>query len=79
MRRLPSMILLAMILLKHVINSAKVAASTTSNILITGESGTGKDLLAQAIHNHSTRRNKPFVAINCAALPRDLIASDVRI
>jgi len=63
--------------LKHVINSAKVAASTTSNILITGESGTGKDLLAQAIHNHSTRRNKPFVAINCAALPRDLIASEL--
>jgi len=63
--------------LNQIINNAKVAASTNSNLLLTGESGTGKDLIAQAIHNHSIRRNKPFVAINCAALPRDLIASEL--
>lgn len=63
--------------LMQIMNNAKVAASTTSNLLITGESGTGKDLMAQAIHNHSNRRNYPFVAINCAALPRDLIASEL--
>lgn len=62
---------------RQVINSAKVSASTTSNLLLMGESGTGKDLIAQAIHNHSTRRDHSFVAINCAALPRDLIASEL--
>lgn len=59
------------------INTAKTAASTSSSILLLGESGTGKDLLAQAIHNESPRRNGPFLAINCAALPRELIASEL--
>lgn len=53
------------------------AAKTLSHVLILGESGTGKDLLAQAIHNASSRRNGPFLALNCAALPRDLIASEL--
>ncbi len=56
---------------------AKRSAGTRSNILLLGESGTGKDVLAQAIHNESPRRNGPFVAINCAALPRELIASEL--
>ena len=59
------------------IELAKVAAKTNSRILITGESGTGKELFAQAIHNYSNRRNQPFVAISCAAIPRDLIESEL--
>lgn len=56
---------------------AKRSAGTRSNILLLGESGVGKDVLAQAIHNESPRRNGPFIAINCAALPRELIASEL--
>lgn len=62
---------------KQILTGARAAASSDSNVLITGESGTGKDLLAQAMHNASPRRDNPFVAINCAALPRDLIASEL--
>jgi transcriptional regulator of acetoin/glycerol metabolism len=62
---------------KRVINQAKSAALTTSNILILGESGTGKELIAHAIHNASPRKNAPFVALNCGALPRELIGSEL--
>jgi transcriptional regulator with PAS, ATPase and Fis domain len=62
---------------RQVLTGARAASSSDSNVLITGESGTGKDLIAQAMHNASPRRNNPFVAINCAALPRDLIASEL--
>jgi len=61
----------------QVIKTARAAASSSSNILLLGESGTGKDVIAQAMHNASSRRNHPYVAINCAALPRDLIASEL--
>jgi DNA-binding NtrC family response regulator len=54
----------------------KVAASP-STVLITGESGTGKELIAAALHNHSPRKDKPFIKINCAAIPRDLIESEL--
>jgi sigma-54 dependent transcriptional regulator, acetoin dehydrogenase operon transcriptional activator AcoR len=59
------------------IEIAKIAARTNSKVLIIGESGTGKELFAQAIHNYSHRRNEPFVAISCAAIPRDLIESEL--
>ena len=59
------------------IDIAKTAANSASNTLILGESGTGKELFAQAIHNASERRNGPFIAINCAAIPKDLIESEL--
>ncbi|MHB8075863.1 sigma-54-dependent Fis family transcriptional regulator [Desulfosporosinus fructosivorans] len=52
-------------------------ARTYSNVLILGESGTGKELFAQAIHNASSRKDQPFFAINCAAIPRDLLGSEL--
>lgn len=56
---------------------ASMIANTDSNVMLLGESGSGKDVFAQAIHNASRRKNKPFIAVNCAALPRDLIASEL--
>jgi len=59
------------------INYGKKISDSRSNILILGESGTGKELFAQAIHNHSGRREEAFVAINCGAIPRNLIESEL--
>ncbi len=56
--------------------AARIAASN-STVLLTGESGTGKELFAQAIHGLSTRKNHPFVAVNCAAIPEELFESEV--
>lgn len=59
------------------IELAKIASRTDSRILLVGESGTGKELFAQAIHNESTRKNGPFVAVSCAAVPRELIEAEL--
>lgn len=63
--------------MKQCISIAKKASLTDYNILIKGDSGTGKELLAQSIHNFSNRSIMPFVAINCAALPESLLESEL--
>jgi two-component system, NtrC family, response regulator AtoC len=63
--------------LRRVLNLANKAAISDSNILIEGETGTGKELLAEYIHKHSARKDKPFVVINCASLPDQLIESEL--
>ncbi len=56
---------------------AKKMSKTNAAILITGESGTGKELFAHSIHNYSERKDAPFVAINCAAIPENLLESEL--
>lgn len=60
-----------------VTNTARKVALSNSHVLLTGESGTGKEVFAQAIHNGSYRASFPFVAINCAAIPRELMGSEL--
>jgi len=57
----------------NAIRIAKMASDSPSAIMISGETGTGKELFAQAIHNHSHRKKKPFIPINCAAIPENLL------
>lgn len=63
--------------IKNLKTDALQAAATNLPVLITGESGTGKEMFAQAIHNVSLRKIKPFVRINCSAIPRDLLESEL--
>jgi transcriptional regulator with PAS, ATPase and Fis domain len=63
--------------IRHVTEMIKRFVRTDEPVLITGESGTGKELAARAIHETSRRRNGPFVAVNCAAIPANLVASEL--
>ncbi len=63
--------------LRNCLDVARIAARTSSNVLLTGETGTGKELFARAIHEASPRRGGPFIPINCAAIPSELVASEL--
>ncbi|WP_111930872.1 sigma-54-dependent Fis family transcriptional regulator [Clostridium tertium] len=63
--------------IKNVIINCKIIANSPSTVLIQGESGTGKEVLAQSIHNYSIRKNNKFIAINCGAIPANIIESEL--
>ncbi|GIX45663.1 MAG: hypothetical protein KatS3mg130_2071 [Candidatus Sumerlaea sp.] len=61
----------------EVFEKVRMVAPTRANVLLTGESGTGKEVIANAIHQNSPRRNKPFIKVNCGALPLTLLESEL--
>ena len=63
--------------LKEVYRLLPKIASTDATVLVTGESGTGKELIVKAIHNSSPRKDKPFMPINCGAIPKELLESEL--
>ncbi len=64
-------------IMENILGEAEQIASSDVSVLVTGPSGSGKELLAQAIHNASPRKKKPFIAINCGALPEQLLESEL--
>lgn len=65
------------LVLQDVFKTIEKVAHSPSTVLVTGESGTGKELIARALHEQSPRRDKPFIRINCAAIPRELMESEL--
>ncbi|MBN1949737.1 MAG: sigma-54-dependent Fis family transcriptional regulator [Bacteroidales bacterium] len=64
-------------IIKDTLSLAKKVAPTDSTVLLEGETGTGKELFAQSIHSSSPRKNKPFIAVNCSAFPKELLESEI--
>jgi transcriptional regulator with GAF, ATPase, and Fis domain len=62
--------------IRRMLKAIRVVAPTTSTVLILGETGTGKELISRAIHDLSARRDRPFIKVNCASIPRDLYESE---
>src|SRR5450756_835691 len=65
------------VVIREVISLIRQVAGHDSTVLVLGESGTGKEVAARAIHDLSPRRNRPFVAVNCGAIPADLLESEL--
>ena len=63
--------------MRHVLDSIRRMAKANTNVIVRGESGTGKELVARALHDQSPRRSRPFISVNCAALPESLMESEL--
>jgi len=75
-KHLPHQVIGESAILKKILQDAIKVAQSNASVFISGESGTGKEVIAQVIHDHSSRKNKPFIKVNCAALPETLIESE---